>query len=174
MWELDHKEGWMLKTWCFQAVMLEKTFENPLNFKEIKPVNPKGNQSWIFIGRTDAEAEVPILCPPDGKSRLTGKNPDAWKYWRQEEKWDTRCDGWMASLTQWTWVWARTRRWWTGKPGVLQSMESQRVRQDWATEQQKIQCLVMMSQPDVSLGCNLFTYFSFWLFTKTALLLFSR
>ena len=72
--------------WCFRTVMLEKTLESPLDCKEIKPVNPKGNQSWIFLGRTDAEAEAPILWPPDAKSRLTGKNPDAGKDWRQEEK----------------------------------------------------------------------------------------
>ena len=86
MWELDHKEGWVLKNWCFWTVVLEKTLENPLDYKEIKPVNPKGNQSWIFIGRTDAEAEAPILCPPDAKSRLIGKDPDAEKDWGQEEK----------------------------------------------------------------------------------------
>ena len=82
MWELDHKEGWVLKNWCFQTV--EKTLKSPLDCKEIKPVNPKGNQSWIVIGRTDAEA--PILWPPDVKSQLTGKDCDAGKDWRQEEK----------------------------------------------------------------------------------------
>ena len=84
IWELDHKEGWMLKNWCFWTVVLEKTLESSLNCKEIKPVNPKGNQSWIFIGRTDAEA--PILCPPDPESPLFGKDPDAGKDWRQKEK----------------------------------------------------------------------------------------
>ena len=86
MWELDHKEGWALKNWCFQTAMLEKTLESPLDSKEIKPVNPKGNQPWIVIGRTDAEAETPILWPPDGKNGLIGKDPDAGKDWRQEEK----------------------------------------------------------------------------------------
>ena len=86
MWELDHKEGWVLKNWCFQTVLLEKTLESPLDCKEIKPVNPKGNQPWIFIGRTDTEAETPILWPPDAKSQLIGKDPDAGKDWRQEEK----------------------------------------------------------------------------------------
>ena len=79
MWELDHKEGWLLKNWCFWTEVLEKTLESPLDHKEIKPVNPKGNQSWIFIGRTDAEAEAPILWPPDVKDWLIGKDPDMGK-----------------------------------------------------------------------------------------------
>ena len=86
MWELDHKESWAPKNWCFWTVVLEKTLESPLDCKEIKPVNPKGNQSWIFIGKTDAEAETPILWPPDVKNRLIGKDPDVGKDWRQEEK----------------------------------------------------------------------------------------
>ena len=84
--ELDHKERWALKNWCFWTVVLEKTLESPWDSKEIQPVHSKGNQSWIFIGRTDAEAEAPILWPPDAKSWLTGKDPDAGKDWRQEEK----------------------------------------------------------------------------------------
>ena len=87
MWELDHREAWALKNWCFWTVVLEKTLESPLNYKEIQPVHPKGNQLWIFIGRTDAEAEASVLWPPDGKSRLTGKDPDAGKDWRWEERW---------------------------------------------------------------------------------------
>ena len=86
MWELDYKEGWVAKNQYFQIVVLEKTFESHLDSKEIKPVNPKGNQSWIFIGKTDAEAKAPILCPPDAKSQLIGKDPDAGKDWRQKEK----------------------------------------------------------------------------------------
>ena len=85
MWELDYKESWALKNWCFWNVVLEKTLESPLDWKEIQPVHPKGNQSWIFIGRTDAEAETPILGPPDAKSWLIGKDPDAGKDWRQEK-----------------------------------------------------------------------------------------
>ena len=85
MWELDHKEGWALKNWCFWTVVLEKILESPLACKEIKPVHLKGNQSWILIRRTDAEAEVPILRPPDVKNWLTGKDPDAGKDWRQEK-----------------------------------------------------------------------------------------
>ena len=135
MWELDHKEGWVPKNWCFQTVVLEKILDSPLNFKEIKPVNPKGNQPWIFIGRTDAEAETPILWPPDVKNWLIGKDLDAGKYWRWEEKGMTGWDGWMASPTWWTWVWAGSGSWWwTGKPDVLQSVGSQRVGHDWATE----------------------------------------
>ena len=86
MWELDYKESWALKNWCFWTVVLEKTLESPLDYKEIQPVHPKGDQSWIFIGRTDAEAETPILWPPDAKSWLIWKDPDARKDWRQEEK----------------------------------------------------------------------------------------
>ena len=99
MWKLDHKDGWAPKNWCFWTVVLEKTLESPLDCKEIKLVNPKGNQSWIFIGKTDAEA--PILWPPDVNSQLIGKDPDAGKDCRQEEKWVTGWDGWMASLNQW-------------------------------------------------------------------------
>ena len=86
MWELNYKEGWASKNWCFWTVVLEKTLESPLDCKEIQPVNPKRIQSWIFIRRTDAEVETPILWPPDVKSRLIRKDPDAGKDWRQEEK----------------------------------------------------------------------------------------
>ena len=86
MWELDHKDGWALKNGCFQTFLLEKTLESPLDSKEIQPVNRKGNHLWIFIGRTDAEAEAPILWSPDVKSQLIGKDPDAGNDWRQEEK----------------------------------------------------------------------------------------
>ena len=86
MWELDDKESWEPKNLIFWTVVLEKTFESPLDCKEMKPVNPKGNQLWIFTGRTDAEAEAPILWPPDMKNWLIGKDPDARKDWRQEEK----------------------------------------------------------------------------------------
>ena len=86
MWELDNKKGWVLKNWCLRTVVLKKTLEGPLDSKEIKPLNAKGNQLWIFIGGTDAEAEAPILWPPDVKSRLTVKDPDAGKDWRQKEK----------------------------------------------------------------------------------------
>ena len=136
MWELDHKEGWASKNWCFWIVVLEKALESPLDCKEIKPVIRKGNQSWIFIGSTDAEAEAPILWPPDAKSWLIRKDPDAVKDWRvgREGK-DRGWDGWMASPTQWTCVWVDSGSWWgTGRPGVLRFIRSQRVRHDWATE----------------------------------------
>ena len=96
MWESDHKEGWASKNWCFQAVVLENTLESPLDYKEIQPVHPKGNQPWIFIGRTDAKPETSILWPPDTKSRLIGKDPDARKDWVQEEKGTTEDEmvGW--------------------------------------------------------------------------------
>ena len=83
MWELDHKQGWVPKNWCFWTVVLEKTLESPLDYKEIQPVHPKGDQSWVFIGRTDAEAETRILWPPDAKN---WQDPDAGKDWRWEEK----------------------------------------------------------------------------------------
>ena len=96
MWELDHKEAWALKNWCFWTVVLEKTPESPLDSKEIKPVNPKGNQPWRFIGRTVAETEAPILWPPDVKNQLMGKDSDAGKDWGQEEKGVTEVEmfGW--------------------------------------------------------------------------------
>ena len=130
-------ESWTLKKaerrrtdafelWCWRS---------PLDSTEIKPVNPKGSQPWVFIGRTDAEAEVPILWPPERadsleKTLMLGKIEG-----RKRRGRDRGWDGWMASLTQWTWVWANSRRWWwTGKPGVLQSMGSQRVGHDWVID----------------------------------------
>ena len=100
MWELDHKEGWAPKTWCFWTVVLEKTLESPLDCKEIQPVNPKGNQPWILIGRTDAEAEIPILWPPDAKRRLIGKYSDAGEDGRQEANGTTEVEmvGWHHQL----------------------------------------------------------------------------
>ena len=101
MWELDYKESWAPKNWCFWTVVLEKTLESPLDCKEIQPVNPKGNQPWIFTGRTDAEAEAPILWPPDVKNQLIRKDPDAGKDWRQEEKGITEDEmvGWYHWLS---------------------------------------------------------------------------
>ena len=116
--ELDYKESWVLKNWCFWTVVLEKTLESPLDCKEIQPVNPKGNQPWLFTGRTDAE--TPLLWLPDVKSWLIRKDW-CWERLKAGGEGDDRGrDAWMASLTQWTWVWARSGRWWrTGKPGVL-------------------------------------------------------
>ena len=108
MWELDYKESWAPKNWCFRTVMLEKTLESPLDCKEIQPVYPKGDQSWVFIGRTDAEAETPILWPPHAKSWLIGKDPDAGRDWGQEEKGMTEDEmaGWHHRLNghefEWT------------------------------------------------------------------------
>ena len=132
MWELDHKESWTLKNWCFWTLVLEKTLESPLDYKEIKPVHPKGNQSWIFTGRTDAEA--PILWLPDAKNWLIGRLW-CWEGLKAGEEGDDRgWDGWMASMTQWTWVWASSGSWWwKGKPGVWQSkgLQSQTRLSDW-------------------------------------------
>ena len=131
MWDLDYKESWDLKNWCFWTVVLEKTLKSPLDCKEIQPVNPKENQSWMFIGRTDAEAETPIFWPPDAKNWLIWKDLDAGKDWRWEEKGtEDEVVGWHH---QWVWV-GSWRWWWTGKPRVLQSIGSQRVGHDWATE----------------------------------------
>ena len=111
MWELDCKESWALKNWWFWTVVLEKTLESPLDCKETQAVNPKGNQSWVFIG---------------GSWR--------WERLKAGEGGDREWDGWMASLTQCTWVWVNSRSWWwTGRPGVLQSMGSQKVGHDWVT-----------------------------------------
>ena len=116
--ELDYKESWVWKNWCFWTVVLEKTLVSPLDCKEIQPIHIKGDQSWIFIGRTDAEAQTPILWSPDVKNWLIGKDPDAGKDWRQEGD-DTRQDGWMASPTRWTWVWGNSGSWWwTGQPSM--------------------------------------------------------
>ena len=142
MRELDHKEGWALKNWCFWTVVLEKTLESPLDSKKIKPVNPKGNQPLIFTGRTDAEVEAPIIWPPDAKTQLIGKDPSLWKRpwcwedWGQEEKEETEDEmaGWPHPLTQWTRARANSER--TGKPGVLQSMGSQKVGHNLVNEQQ--------------------------------------
>ena len=114
MWALDHREGWVLKNWCFWTVVLKKTLERPLDCKEINSVNPKGNKPWIFIGRTDAEAPIPDAKKTHWeKILMLGKIEGRRR--RDERGWD----GWVASLTQWTWVWANSRREWrSGKPGV--------------------------------------------------------
>ena len=135
MWELDCEEGWAPKNWFFWTVVLEKTLESPLDWKDMQPVHPEGDQSWVFFGRNDVEAETPILWPPHAKSWLTWKDPDAGKDWGQEEKGTTGWDGWMVSTTQWTWVWVDSGSWWwTGRPGILRSMGLQRVGHNWATE----------------------------------------
>ena len=159
MWELDYKESWVPKNWCFWTVVLEKTPESPLDCKEIQPVYPKGNQSWVFIGRTDVEAETPIFWPPDEKSWLIWKDPDAEKDWGQEKGMtEDEMVGWHHQLNGHGFGWIQFivanflvsessvfaavhvgqvdsgSWWWTGRPGVLWFMGSQRVGHDWATE----------------------------------------
>ena len=129
MWELDVKKA-EHQIWYFRIVVLDKTLESPLDSKEIKLVNPKGNQPWIFTGRTNAKAEALITWPPDVKKWLIGKNPEAGEDWGQEKKGSPE-DGWMAC------VWANSgRQWRTGKPGVLQSKGLQTVGHDRATQQE--------------------------------------
>ena len=135
MWDLDYKEGWAPKNWWFQTVVLEQTLESPSYSKEIKPVNLKGNQFWIFTGRTNTEAEAPILWPPDAKNGLIWKDLDAWKGWRQEEKGTTEdemvgCHHWLHGHEFEQTLGHRG----TGRPGMLQSVGSQRVRHNWAAE----------------------------------------
>ena len=144
-WILYYKESWPPNNWIFWAVVLEKMLESPLDCKEVQLVYPKGNQSWIFIGRTDVEDETPILWPPAAKSWLIWKDPDAGKDWRQDKKgttedemigWHHLCDGR---------VWGNSGScWWTGRPGMLQSMGWQRVGHDWATELTKYYLLSLI------------------------------
>ena len=140
MWELDQKEAWVLKNWCFQTVVLEKMLESPFYCK-VKPVNPKGNQLWIFTGRTDDEAEAPILWTPDAKSLLIGKDPDAGKDWGQEEM-RTKEDEmvrWHHRLNEHEFE--QTERWWrTGNLGMLQSLglQSQTWLSHWAITTRKM------------------------------------
>ena len=132
MWELDYTESWMPKNLCFWTVVLEKTLENLLDCKEIQSVNPERNQPWIFIGRTDAEASILSTW---WKELIHWKRRWCWERLKAEEEGNRGWDGWMASPTQWTWVWVGSGSWWwTGRPGVLRFMGSQRVGHDWATE----------------------------------------
>ena len=139
-------------------VVLEKTLESPLDCKEIKPIHPKGNQSWIFIGRTDSEAEAQYLGQLMRRANLLEKILMLGKIeGRRRRRWQrTR---WLASLTQWTWVWASSGRWWrTGKPGVLPSMGLQRIRHHWATELTWISSLLLLNLVGLSLLCYLDSY----------------
>ena len=132
-WGLDHKESWVPKNWCFWNMVLEKTLESPLDSEEMNPVNSKGNQSWIFIGRTDAKAEIQYFGHLMRRTDSLEKSLE--KIECRRRRGHRRWDGWMASPTRWTWVWVSSGSWWwTGKPGVLQSMGSQRVGHDWATD----------------------------------------
>ena len=135
MWELDYKESWAPKNWCFWTVVLEKTLESPLDCKEIQPIHSKGNQSWVFIGRTDAEAESPVLWPPHAKSWLTGKDPDAGKDWEQEEKGTTEnemVDGITNKMDMGLGEFRELVM--DGRPGMLWFMWSQWVGHNWETE----------------------------------------
>ena len=137
IWELDHKEGWVPKNCCFWTVMVEKILESPLDCKEIKPVNPKGNQPWIFIGKTDAEAETPTFWPPDTKSLLIGKDSDAGKDWMQKEegapedkRWDGITDSMDMNLNK-VWEIVKNRgAWLAAAHGVA---KSQTWRSNWTT-----------------------------------------
>ena len=181
MWELDCEESWALKNWCFWIVVLEKTLESPLDCKEIQPVHPKGNQSWIFIGRTDAEAETPILWPPDGKNWLIGKDTEAGKDWRWEEKGmreDEMVDGITASKDMsfsklWELVMDR-ETWRAAVHGV------QKVGHDWAPELNRIEdicCIVVWPQiwsKSQKFPWLRFIFDSFFFFWSTCLFVFSH
>ena len=139
VWELDYKESWVPKNWCFWTVALNKTLESPLDCKEIQPVHPKGDQSWVFIGRTDVEAEAPILWPPDATSWLIWKDPDAGKDWGQEEKGMTEDEmvGWHHWLDGHGFGW--TLGVGDGQGGlVCCSSRGHRVVHDWVTELNRI------------------------------------
>ena len=142
MWELDCEESWRPKKWCFWTVVLEKTLESPLHCKEIQPLHSKGDQPWVFFGRNDAKAETPVLWPHSCKELTHWKRLWGWEgLGARGEGDDRRWDGWIASLTRCTWVWVNSRSWWwTGRPGMLQFMGSQRVRHDRATELNWTEC----------------------------------
>ena len=134
MWELDYKENWAQKNWCFWTEVLEKTLESPLDCKEIRPVHPK-DQSWVFIGRTDVETETPQFGHLMRRADSLEKTLMLGKIEGRRRGDDRGWDGWMASPTRWTWVWVNSGSWWwTGRPGVLRFMGLQRVGHDWVTE----------------------------------------
>ena len=136
MWELDCEESWAPKNWCFWTVVLEKTLESPLDCKEIQPVHPKGDQSWVFIGRSDAEAENSNTLANSWEELTHWKRPWSWEGLGAGGEGDGKgWDGLMSSPTRWAWVWVNSRSWWwTGRHGMLRFMGSQRVGHDWATE----------------------------------------
>ena len=136
MWKLDYKESWVPKNWCFWTVVLEKTLESPLDCKEIQPAHPKGDQSWVFTGKDWCGSRNSNTLATWCEELTPLKRPWCWVRLRARGKGDDRgLDSWMTSPTRWTWVWVNSRSWWwTGKPGVMQSMGLQRVGHDWATE----------------------------------------
>ena len=136
MWELDYKESWVPKNWCFWTVVLEKTLESPLDYMEIQPVHPKGDQSWVFIGRTDVKLKLQSFLQSWWEELTHWKRPWCWERLGAGGEGDNRgWDGWMASPTQWTRFWVNSGSWWwTGRPGVLQFMGKLRVGQDWVTD----------------------------------------
>ena len=135
MWELDYKESWVPKNWCFWTAVLRKTLESPLDCEEIQPVHPKGDQPWVFIGRIDVEAETQYFGHLMWRADSFEKTL-IWEGLRAGGEGNDRgWDGWMISPTQWTWVWVGSRSWcWTGRASVLQSVGSQRVGHNWTTE----------------------------------------
>ena len=148
MLELDCEESWALKNWCFWTVVLEKTLESPLDCKEIQPDHPKGDQSWVFIGGIEVEAETPILWPPHVKSWLTRKDPEAGRDWGLEKgTTEDEMAGWHHRL-RWTWVWVNSRSWYrTGSPGMLRFTGWQRVGHDWATKLNWTERLTAVGNP---------------------------
>ena len=146
MWDLDYKESWVLKNWCFWTVVLEKTLESPLDCKEIQPVHPKGDQSWVFLRRTDFEAETPILWPPDAKSWLTEKVPDAGRDWRREEKGTTEDEmaGWHHRLNWHEFEWT---------PGVGAEQGSLACCNSWGREESDT--TVRLNWTELMLGLQL-------------------
>ena len=170
-WELDYKESWALKNWCFWTVLLEKTLESPLDCKEIKSVNPKGNQSWIFIGRTNAESWNSNTLATWFEEPTHWKRPWCWEGLRAGGEGDDRgWDGWMATPTQWTWVWVNSGSWWwAGRPGVLWFMGSQRIWtqfSDWTkTKKKRKEMLISWRMESEGLEDRCFsTLFFTWVF----------
>ena len=149
MWKLDYKENWALKNWCFWAVVLEKTLESPLDCKEIQPVHPKGNHSWIFVGRTDAWSWSSTILATRCKELTHRKRPWSWERLKAKGEGDDRgWEGWMASPTHWAWVWVNSRSWWwTRRPGVLQSQRSDTTERLKQTEPQCMSALTSSPLP---------------------------
>ena len=163
MWQLDYKESWALKNWCFWTVVLGKTLESPLDCKEIQPVHLKGNQTWIFIGRTDAEVETPILWLPDAKNRLIWKDPDAGKDLRAGGEGDDRgWDDWMASPSQWASVSVNSRSWcWTREAwcAAVHGVAKCRTRlSDWT----ELTCCYYIQLYSFSAACWICSFLKMW------------